>query len=74
MTVYGVERTSLTPDEFRALFMEPKPVPAKEPEEPEGYVLDAHMTRTQVEALVEYLKYHEIHGTLHRVSRETEAE
>ena len=64
----GLWRTSLTPAEFRDLLRPPEVVP----EEPERFVLEVEITKTQVEKLLEYLRYHDIHGTLRRVSRETE--
>lgn len=71
MSAAGLGRTSLTPAEFRDLMYPPKVDPN---EVAEPWVLSVTVTKTQVEKLIEYLKYHEIHGTLHRVSQETEAE
>ena len=61
-------RTSITPAEFRDLIKPPEVVP----EETEEFVLTVEVTKTQVEKLLEYLKFHEIHGTLRRTKSETE--
>lgn len=64
-----LSRTSLTPAEFRDLIHPPKVDPSEPSEE---WELLVNITKTQVEKLIEYLKFHDIHGTLHRVSQKEE--